>query len=169
MDLNSVLLDQQLHLSPLVLIKALSFANPFAIRTIRSVISEYYLYEYLLQQKYNFLPVHQNDPFDFAVQKNNNQIIKIQLKLQRQQRGTPIDKVEVQRARNGFDKNGNKTRPYQFCDFDVLAVCLEPSTKNWTDFVFIKSENLKADKNNPNNINKMQKIDLNNKNWFFDL
>ena len=37
--------------------------------------------------------------------------------------------AETKRTRGGVDLvTGQKTRPYRFGDFDILAVCLQPST-----------------------------------------
>jgi hypothetical protein len=44
--------------------------------------------------------------------------------------------VETQRTRGGQTKDGEKTRPYRFEEFDILGVCLHPSTNNWQDFVY---------------------------------
>ena len=41
--------------------------------------------------------------------------------------------VETQRTRGG-ERGGQKTRPYRFADFDLLAVSLSPATGDWTEF-----------------------------------
>jgi len=43
--------------------------------------------------------------------------------------------VEVQKTKTG-ERNGEKTRPYRFGDFDILAVNLHPSTGDWKRFVY---------------------------------
>jgi hypothetical protein len=43
--------------------------------------------------------------------------------------------VEVQKTRSG-EKKGQKTRPYRFGDFDILAVNLHPTTGDWKRFVY---------------------------------
>jgi hypothetical protein len=43
--------------------------------------------------------------------------------------------VEVQKTRSG-EKDGEKTRPYRFGDFDILAVNLHPATGSWERFAF---------------------------------
>jgi hypothetical protein len=80
--------------------------------------------------------------------------VTVQVKLQRSERGSPVITtggryglaagmfmVEPQKTRSGT-RRGNgattaiheKTRPYRYGDFDVLAVSLQPSTGNWSSF-----------------------------------
>lgn len=35
-----------------------------------------------------------------------------------------------------------QTRPYSFGEFDILSVCMQPSTKEWTDFMFTPAKTL---------------------------
>ena len=54
-------------------------------------------------------------------------------------RGLPADMyvVETQRTRGGRDQQtGQDTRPYRFGEFDILAVSLQPSTGDWTSFIY---------------------------------
>ena len=45
--------------------------------------------------------------------------------------------VEVQKTRGGVDLQTNEdTRPYRFGEFDVLAVNMHPSTRNWNRFLY---------------------------------
>ena len=93
-----------------------------------------------------------NFAYDFKVQ-NASQIVTIQTKLQRKRKGIPLRAnqvrglrnpeqfvVETQKSRRGLDKaTGENTRPYRFGEFDILAVSMEPVTKNWTSFRFTVS------------------------------
>jgi hypothetical protein len=89
-------------------------------------------------------------PFDFVVQRGSDRAT-IQTKLQRKQGGkpfmyrvpgrrgpaTPFYVVETQKSRRGADRSsGANTRPYRFGEFDVLAVCMEPATGDWSQFRF---------------------------------
>lgn len=48
--------------------------------------------------------------------------------------------VETQKTRGGVDKSTNEnTRPYRFSDFDILAVCMQPSTGEWSTFYYTVS------------------------------
>ena len=77
--------------------------------------------------------------------------IRVQIKMQRLEkqkpklahrmkafRSLPQDYfvVETQKTRGGIDSDGNKTRPYRFNEFDILGVCLHPSSNNWHDFIY---------------------------------
>lgn len=103
-------------------------------------------------------------PYDALLQKNQR-MARIQVKLQRSEEGAPklyhpshyahgtLFVVEVQKTRSGIRKGRKKlratddtatvveevsvkTRPYRFGDFDILAVNMHPSTRNWKNFRF---------------------------------
>jgi hypothetical protein len=45
--------------------------------------------------------------------------------------------VETQRTRGGTDPQTNEqTRPYRFGEFDILAVAMQPSTNDWSAFMY---------------------------------
>lgn len=88
--------------------------------------------------------------FDFAVEQAKERVT-IQTKLQRKKAGEPFMYrvpgrrgpatvfyvVETQKTRGGNKKlTGEKTRPYRFGEFDILAVSMEPSTQDWSQFRF---------------------------------
>lgn len=100
-------------------------------------------------------------PYD-ALLKNGESHARIQVKLQRLQEGVPkiycpkhyeqgsLFVVEVQKTRTGkkiaeknitgnvtvraTESNTENTRPYSFGDFDILAVNMHPSSRNWRNF-----------------------------------
>jgi hypothetical protein len=97
-------------------------------------------------------------PYDSMVKKGEL-TARIQVKLQRQERGTPkhyypkhyevgsLFVVEVQKTRSGekiivgndrtrkaLESKKAKTRPYAFGDFDILAVSMHPSSREWRSF-----------------------------------
>src|SRR5207248_8593310 len=94
-------------------------------------------------------------PYDFLMsskgEKSNE--VRVQVKLQRMRkqqamlaseanRHSPNDMfvVEVQKTRGGIDlQTGEATRPYRFGEFDILAVNMHPSTKDWNRFLFTLS------------------------------
>ena len=74
--------------------------------------------------------------------------ITVQVKLQRSERGQPVVKsglrygfgdevflTETQKSRTGTDSEDNKTHPYRYGEFDILAVSLQPSTGKWDRYV----------------------------------
>jgi hypothetical protein len=89
--------------------------------------------------------------------------VRVQVKMQRKEKGKP--KVgrsghfvaEVQRTRSG-NKKGQKTRPYRFNEFDLLAVCMEPSTRSWTSFMYAATKNLAPNPNDATVIKTFQEI-----------
>lgn len=50
--------------------------------------------------------------------------------------------METNKSRDGTDDTGAATRPYKFTDFDILAVCLQPATNDWSRFVYCCSKDL---------------------------
>lgn len=77
--------------------------------------------------------------------------ITVQVKLQRSLKGRPhfdwggrydmgkaVYIVETQKTRTGNDGEV-ETRPYRYGDFDVLAVAMQPSAKQWDRFKFTLS------------------------------
>lgn len=75
--------------------------------------------------------------------------VTIQVKLQRSERGAPVVKpgqrfgfegdvfmTETQKTRTGSDGEGEKTRPYRYGEFDVLAVSMQPSMSKWDRYMY---------------------------------
>ena len=62
--------------------------------------------------------------------------------------------AETQKTRTGKKKKSTTndegvveveeidTRPYRFGEFDILSVCMQPSTTEWTDFMFMPARSL---------------------------
>jgi hypothetical protein len=113
--------------------------------------------------------------YDFLIESGPVQI-RIQVKLQRKERGEPKEYaarsraalkcpegtmyvVEVQKTRSG-ERQGQATRPYRFGDFDILAVNLHPATKNWTRFVFTVGNWLLPRASDPSLIEIFQPVPL---------
>lgn len=101
--------------------------------------------------------------------------IRVQVKNQRKEKGIPKENsklsksygfpvyvVETQKTRTGkkTDKDGNQidTRPYSFFDFDILAVCLQPSSGVWEDFIYSPVRNLRPRAHNSSLLEVMQPI-----------
>jgi len=80
-------------------------------------------------------------PFDFLMVDKVGPV-KIQVKMRRLEKKVPkywgrnsqYYVVETQKTRSGKDKKGGSTRPYQFGEFDLIAVSLHPSSGDWTKF-----------------------------------
>lgn len=89
-----------------------------------------------------------NFAYDYMMEDMRGQI-SVQVKLQRSQRGAPVVKdgarygfagevfmTETQKTRTGNDGAGEKTRPYRYGEFDVLAVSMQPSTGKWDRYMY---------------------------------
>ena len=85
-------------------------------------------------------------PFDFRLEDNHG-TVTVQVKLQRSLNLLPMKAneayrrfsnelyvVETQKTRGGKDADGKDTRPYGFDEFDIIAVCMQPSTGEWSTF-----------------------------------
>ncbi len=88
-----------------------------------------------------------NQPYDFRLKKGRREVT-VQTKLQRSLKGAPMTAdqaprlvnprqyvVETQKTRAG-ESGGQSTRPYRFGEFDILAVSMQPVTKDWRGFRF---------------------------------
>jgi hypothetical protein len=112
-------------------------------------------------------------PYDFLIQRGQAHV-RIQVKLQRKERDEPkeyparsraalkcppgtIYVVEVQKTRSG-QRGGEKTRPYRFGDFDILAVNLHPTTGRWERFAFTVGSWLLPRAKEPNLIEIFQPV-----------
>lgn len=75
--------------------------------------------------------------------------VTIQVKLQRSEKGVPVVKpgvrfglpgdvfiTETQKTRTGSDGDGEKTRPYRYGEFDILAVSMQPATGRWDRYMY---------------------------------
>ncbi len=75
--------------------------------------------------------------------------VSVQVKLQRSARGAPVVRkgqrfgfgpevfmTETQKTRTGTDGEDNKTRPYRYGEFDILAVSMQPSTGKWDRYMY---------------------------------
>jgi hypothetical protein len=75
--------------------------------------------------------------------------VTVQVKLQRSERGAPVVKdgkrygfagevfmTETQKTRTGTDGEDNRTRPYRYGEFDILAVSMQPSTGKWDRYMY---------------------------------
>jgi hypothetical protein len=104
-----------------------------------------------------------DSPYDAVIKHSRGFEVSIQVKNQRVERGTVKVVngkwiVEVQKTRTGRNPDGKATRPYRFEDFDIIAVCLWPGTKDWNRFAYCLTKNLIPRKKDPNLIQIMQPI-----------
>ena len=137
------------------ILTAIGRSSDLTLRGIRGILAEAIFERRLLPEVeamgWRVVKVIGDCSYDFLLERGADRV-QIQVKLQRKEKGKPkeyparslsklncpskpVYVVEVQKTRNG-EKNGEKTRPYRFGDFDILAVNLHPSTNDWRRFVF---------------------------------
>ena len=133
-----------------VILEAISRAPDLTQRGVRGVIAEtiFELDVVPALQGWQEEPIEGNPPYDLYLSRGDCRV-RIQVKMQRKKEGKAMVRdglfvVEVQRTRAG-EKDGISTRPYRFGEFDLLAVCMEPSTKVWTNFMYAPASKLDFD------------------------
>lgn len=144
-----------------LILDAIARAQDITQRGVRGVIAEaVFAAEVLPKIKgWKGVEVTGDQPFDFKIlRESDNREIRIQVKLQRTEGGEPLSRkifgpgtfvVEVQKTRSGVKRKRKaesptadaapvpeKTRPYQFGEFDIIAVNMQPSTRDWTRFMY---------------------------------
>lgn len=164
--------ELQLNTTAEVILEAFSKANDLTIRGIRGIIAE----ATFVVNVVNGLAGWEDKtpkgdlPFDCLLSDGKGDV-RVQIKMQRLKNqkpmfasqgraGLPADSyvVETQRTRGGKDSTGSSTRPYKFGEFDILGVCLHPSTRCWTDFLFTVGNWLIPDPDNSSLIFKYQPV-----------
>lgn len=109
------------------------------------------------------LPVVGDQPYDLLLDDGSGPV-RVQVKLQRRENGVPkyhkqttdYFVVETQRTRGGKRRDQEASRPYRVDEFDVLAVCLHPSTGSWTTFFYCATRDLLVRPTDPNLLAVMQ-------------
>lgn len=138
-------------------------------------------------QGWENVQVEGEQPFDFRLRElQGGANVTIQVKLQRTENGVPKKGtklwqeyfiVEVQKTRTGtktipakpvaakpgeitetIQETKVQTRPYSFGDFDLLAVNMHPSTRDWSRFMYTVATWLIPRKNDPKLIEIMQPV-----------
>ena len=150
-------LETRLNTRAEVILEAISRASDLTLRGIRGIIAEAAFKQEVVVpftssgsgwKEVNLAGDH---PFDFKIEDEQGPVT-IQVKMQRQKEQRPmlaseankamfryLDDhfvVETQRTRGGKNADGTDTRPYRFGEFDLLAVAMHPSTKNWSNFLY---------------------------------
>jgi len=133
-----------------VILEALSRASDLTMRGIRGILAEAAFAQYVLGHLsgWQSLPLVGDPPYDYLLEDSLGQV-RVQVKLQRSVLGRPMRAnearkglpstmyvVETQRTRTGLSRDGRATRPYRFGEFDILAVCMYPSTGSWETFMY---------------------------------
>lgn len=180
-------LEVEWSISAEAILEAISRSPDLTQRGIRGILAEasFFTIVYPTLQAHGWEDVTPDGdlPYDAAL-RDETGTVRIQVKLQRRKSGRPmtgIDAprgaaflegvfvVETQKTRAG-KKDGEDTRPYRFGEFDILAVSLSPSTKDWSKFLFTVATWLLPDPSDPARIYKYQPVPpMPNLEWTDDL
>lgn len=139
-------LEREWNVQAEIILDAIARSSDFTQRGIRGVIAEAAFGQYVVPP---LIPGGWRDitkvgdvPYDFELEDGVGPV-KIQVKNQRRLNGKPmlwrdmpgIFVAETDKSRKG-EKDGKKTRCYRYGEFDILAVCMHPSTNNWSSFLY---------------------------------
>lgn len=134
------------------ILEALHQAPELTRRMIRGVIADAAFRAFILSDLassgWRDVTPEGNHSYDYVVDDGRGPL-SIQVKLQRSERGAPVQRrgapygfqgdvfiVETQRTRTGTSREAQRTRPYRDDHFDVLAVSLQPSSGHWNTYSF---------------------------------
>jgi len=138
-------LEKEWNVSADLILEAISRSSDLTKRGVRGVIAEaafeQSVVKPLTDQGWKDSTPTGDHPYDFLLADQSGPV-KVQVKMQRLEKKVPkhwghnsqFYVVETQKTRSGKDKKGGSTRPYQFGEFDVIAVSLHPSSGDWTKF-----------------------------------
>jgi hypothetical protein len=150
-------LEREWGVNAEIILSAISRSSDLTKRGVRGIIAEAVFERQTLADLKAWEAVRFTDdrPYDFLIRSGGDNPIeaRIQVKLQRMKTQRPMLAseanrhfpremyvVEVQKTRGGIDLQTNEdTRPYRFGEFDILAVNMQPSTKDWHRFLFTLS------------------------------
>ncbi len=177
--------EKQLHATAGELLEALARADELTIRMFRGVIAEAAFAVDVIPRlggRWAERPTGRNAAYDFLMTDDDPPVppdapsfrksldVRVQVKMQRSKAGVPLLArskqrtwpatyyvVEMQRTRTG-EHNGERTRPYRFGEFDILAVSLGPSTERWSNFMYTVEHWLVPDPKNPSQIQTFQPV-----------
>jgi hypothetical protein len=167
--------EHEINAKAEVILEAVSRSSDLTKRGIRGIVAEAsFVIEVLPKivtwdNRTAMIPVG-NYSFDALVERPGVQV-RIQVKMQRQKNHRPMTAnegyrdlpsdcwvVEVQRTRGGEDPTGENTRPYRFGEFDLLAVSMECSSRDWKSFMYAPANRLQADPKDSRCIRKFQAV-----------
>lgn len=158
-------IETRLGTSVEVILAALERSADLTVRMFRGVIAEAAFEIEVVRKSPGLVSeaVEGNPSHDFLLNDGNGPV-RVQIKLQRSVRGRPLlmsgyHVVETQRTRGGVDRaTGQRTRPYRFGEFDILAVCMQPSTGAWDQFRYTVARWLRPDRDEPALIATLQPV-----------
>jgi hypothetical protein len=180
-------LEAQWNTTAEEILTAIARSADITLRGIRGILAEAIFEQRLLpkleREGWQAIKFVGEQSYDFLLERGESQV-RIQVKLQRKEKGVPkeyaakpraalkcpagiIHVVEVQKTRSG-EINGEKTRPYRFGDFDILAVNLHTSTGSWERFAFTVGSWLLPRKSDATLIEIMQPVAVTSDDYWTD-
>ncbi len=164
-------LEQRWNTTAEAILEAIDQSSDLTQRGIRGVLAEATFRTVVLPEKLQRWKEQlsvADQSFDLMLTDDVGQV-RVQVKLQRKELGAPklyrgkSDHfvVETQRTRGGKRPDQEASRPYRIGEFDVLAVCLHPSTGDWTSFIYCASRDLLRRANNPQLLEVLQPVPMN--------
>lgn len=157
-----------------LILAAIARAGDFIQRGVRGLLAEAAFEEFVLPQYPQFSAVTPPSElaYDFMLATPRGDV-RIQAKNQRLESKQPLrinSKVkgsakqayaaETQKSRTGKDAQGEQTRAYRDSEFDILAVCMHPSSGSWDDFQFTLTRYLRRHKKNPAWLDTLQPVPI---------
>lgn len=145
-------LEAKLNTDAELILEAIDRAQDITLRGIRGIIAELAFARNVVGKLKGWKDITPggDHSFDFLLTDGISPL-SVQVKIQRSEKQKPMIRrqggklyyrdemyvVETQRTRGGKDsQTGAATRPYQFGEFDILAVSLHPSTNDWNRFLY---------------------------------
>lgn len=144
-------IEERLEIAAEVILEAINKdASGLTFRMLRGVIAESaFNLEFLQrQEKWKDITPVGDLPYDYLLSDGQTDV-RVQVKLQRSTAQKPLTSeehnknfpagyfiVETQKTRTGLNAEGESTRPHRFGEFDILAVSLQPATKDWSRFMY---------------------------------
>lgn len=138
-------LEQQFGTTAEVILEAISRSSDISQRGVLGLIAEASFQLNVIDrlEGWTDVPPDSEQPFDFRIRRGAEEI-RIQVKRQRLEAQSPMRYrrsdlyvAETQRSRTGTHRaTGQATRPYRFGEFDILAVSMQPVTRDWASFRF---------------------------------
>ena len=167
-------IENKLNIEAEIILEALNKDETgLTFRMMRGVIAEAAFEIEVLSKLNNWKNITpQGDlPYDYLLNDEKGEI-SIQVKLQRSKALKPMLAneayrkfsskffvTETQKTRGGIDVLTNEnTRPYRFGEFNILAVSMQPSTGNWSDFMYTVSDWLISQEDDKTKMLKFQPV-----------
>jgi hypothetical protein len=175
-------LEEELNIRAEIILESITRAGGLTLRMIRGVIAEAAFEIEVISKLEGWEDVTSEGdlPYDFKLNDGKGPVT-VQVKLQRSKSGRPAQAnegyirfpsdmylIEPQKTRKG-EMRGESTRLYRFGEFDILAASMQPSTNDWSSFMYTVSDWLLPDSRDKSRILKFQPIPMKpNDDWTDD-